>query len=75
MSNLDTMAKRASGMNPASPWRGPMVFSFISFAVGDRQAADYMYSGISSSTATTAVIAQFRSVARGIMARVFGRVN
>lgn len=51
MADLDTMVKRGSGINPACPWRGPMVFAFITFDQDDRQAADYMYAGILASAA------------------------
>lgn len=46
MANLDTVEKRASGINVACPWRGAMVFAFVLFDQNDRQAAAYMYSGI-----------------------------
>lgn len=76
MANLDTMSKRGSGINPVSPWRGAMVFSFISFGQGDRQAADYMYSGILAAGAPTSVlISQYKSLFRGVFARIASRVN
>ena len=44
---MDTAQKRMSAMNPASPWRGPMVAAAeAGFTQGNRQAADFMYSGI-----------------------------
>ncbi len=44
---IDTAQKRASAMNPASPWRGPMVAAAeAGFTQGNRQAVDFMYSGI-----------------------------
>lgn len=45
---LDTAQKRMSAMNPACPWRGPLVDATESggFSVGNRQAAAFMYSGI-----------------------------
>jgi len=48
---LDTMQKRMSAMNHSSPWRGPLVDATeVSFNVGNRQAACFMYSGIAAST-------------------------
>lgn len=46
---LDTAQKRMSAMNPACPWRGPVVDATESgFGVGNRQAAAFLYSGISA---------------------------
>jgi len=53
---LDTMQDRMSAMNLACPWRGPMVDATeAGFNIGNRQAADYMYSGISSGAAAAVV--------------------
>ena len=44
---VDTVQKRMSAMNPACPWRGPLVDATESgFSKGNRQAADYAYSGL-----------------------------
>ena len=52
---IDTAQKRASAMNPASPWRGPMVAAAeAGFTQGNRQAADFMYSGILAGEAAPA---------------------
>lgn len=45
---IDTQQKRMSAINPSCPWRGGMVEASASFPVGKRQAAAYLYSGISS---------------------------
>lgn len=51
---LDTKQKRMSAINPSSPWRGPFVDATESgFDVGNRQAADLMYSGIASTAAAS----------------------
>jgi len=53
---IDSMQKRMSAIAPSSPWRGPLVDATESgFNVGNRQAADFMYSGISASTITAAI--------------------
>lgn len=47
---LDTRQKRMSAMNLACPWRGPLVNApDPGFTQGNRQAADFMYSGILAS--------------------------
>lgn len=56
MADLDTMVKRGSGINPTCPWRGPMVFAFVTFDQDDRQAADYMYAGILAATPPSAPV-------------------
>lgn len=44
---IDSRQKRMSAMNPASPWRGPMVDATeAGFDLGNRQAANFLYSGI-----------------------------
>lgn len=44
---LDSRQKRMSALNLASGWRGPMVDAAVpGFTQGNRQAADFMYSGI-----------------------------
>lgn len=49
---IDTRQKRMSAMNPASPWRGPMVDATeAGFGGGNRQAANFMYSGILAAVA------------------------
>ena len=52
MANLDTAAKRLSGINVSCPWRGffPLPDGAITSA-GDRQTAAYFYSGINPSVA------------------------
>lgn len=53
---LNSMQKRMSAMNPACPWRGPLEDATeAGFNVGNRQAADFMYSGISSGAAVVIV--------------------
>lgn len=48
---IDSVQKRMSAMNPSSPWRGPLVDATESgFTAGNRQAADFMYSGIAAQT-------------------------
>jgi len=60
MANLDTQAKRMSGMNHASPWRGLGKPPTGTFTGGERQASDFLYSGIaaSASSGTTISIVQ-----------------
>lgn len=44
---IDSLQKRMSAMNPSCPWRGPLVAAGdTAFTQGNRQAADFMYSGI-----------------------------
>lgn len=58
---VDTFQKRMSATNLSQPWRGPLVdASEAGFDVGNRQAADYMYSGISSSGAGVPVLRPMR---------------
>ena len=53
---LDTRQDRMSAMNVGCPWRGPMEDATeAGFSVGNRQAADYFYSGISSSAGAVIV--------------------
>jgi hypothetical protein len=49
MADLDTRAKRGSGMFPRMPWRSPMKVISGSFSQADRQAIAFMYSGILAS--------------------------
>lgn len=59
---IDTMQKRMSAMNHSSPWRGPMVDATeAGFSVGNRQAADYLYSGIGSGAAAPSVARPMRT--------------
>lgn len=53
MANLDTRSKRMSGINPASPWRSFGKGPSASFNGNERQAADFMYSGISADAAAS----------------------
>lgn len=48
---IDTRQKRMSAINPACPWRGPMVVPTGSASQAIRQAANFMYSGIDSGAA------------------------
>lgn len=49
---LDTRQDRMSAMNLGCPWRGPLEDATeAGFSIGNRQAAAYLYSGISSATA------------------------
>ena len=44
---IDTVQKRMSALMPGLPFRGPLVDATESgFSKGNRQAADYHYSGI-----------------------------
>lgn len=44
---IDSKQKRMSALHLASPWRGPLVDApEAGFTQGNRQAADYLYSGI-----------------------------
>lgn len=44
---IDTRQKRMSAIAPRSSWRGPMVDATeAGFTQGNRQAANFMYSGI-----------------------------
>lgn len=45
---MDTAAKRYSAINVACPWRGTNIVPDVTFPVGERQAAAFMYSGIDS---------------------------
>jgi len=46
---IDSKQKRMSAINHACPWRGPLVDALeAGFSIGNRQAADYFYSGIES---------------------------
>ena len=52
----DTRQDRMSAMNLGCPWRGPLEDATeAGFSVGNRQAADYFYSGISSGGAPPSV--------------------
>lgn len=51
---VDTAAKRYSAMNHASPWRGTNVVPDVTFPIGERQAALYMYYGIDSNPSSSA---------------------
>lgn len=76
MANLDTPAKRMSGMHPTMPWRSPAKVVSGSFSQGDRQAVDFMYSGILASAGSGAVyISMERATFTRLFSRVFGRVN
>lgn len=49
---IDSAQKRMSALNPASPWRGPLVDAAESgFEAGNRAAAVFLYSGLVSSVA------------------------
>jgi len=52
MANLDSQAKRMSGINHGSPWRGILPITGASIDQNDRQHLAFMYSGILSSEAT-----------------------
>ena len=43
---MDTQQKRMSAMHLACPWRGPSVLPTGSIGQAQRQATDFMYSGI-----------------------------
>ena len=48
---LDTVQKRMSAIMPGLPFRGPLVDATESgFSKGNRQAADYHYSGIEAAS-------------------------
>ena len=50
---IDSRQKRMSALHLASPWRGPLVDApEAGFTQGNRQAADYMYSGILAASPT-----------------------
>lgn len=61
MSDLDTQTKRMSGMHLAMPWRNPAKVPSGSFTQGERQAADFMYSGIAAAGGATFKSAWARS--------------
>ena len=48
MANLDTVAKRNSGINVSCPWRGLLPIPDGVISQTDRQAVVFMYSGISA---------------------------
>jgi hypothetical protein len=48
MANLDTAAKRGSGIAVGSPWRARLPLPDGTVAQGDRQAVALMYSGIAA---------------------------
>lgn len=60
---LDTRQKRMSALHPASPWRGPMVDATeTGFTAGNRQAADFLYSGIEADSGEPEALATLRPV-------------
>jgi hypothetical protein len=76
MANLDTRAKRESGMHPAMPWRSPMKVISGAFSQADRQACAFMYSGILASAGGGNVfISMERATFMRVFGRIFGRVN
>ncbi len=63
---VDTAQKRMSAISPSCPWRGPMVDATESgFDKGNRQAADFMYSGIEA--AVPGGVASFPLVNAGLI--------
>lgn len=58
---VDTFQKRMSATHLSCPWRGPLVDATeVGFNVGNRQAADYMYSGIASGAVAPSVLRPMR---------------
>lgn len=51
MANLDTRAKRSSGISVGQPWRVKLPAPDATIAQGDRQAVSFMYSGILAASA------------------------
>jgi len=74
---IDSRQKRMSALNLRAPWRGPLVDATESgFTQGNRQAANFLYSGILAGGAAAAnLIAMERGIARRVFGRIFGRVN
>jgi len=74
---IDSRQKRMSALNLRAPWRGPLVDATeVGFTQGNRQAANFLYSGILAGGAAGAVLmALERSIARRVFGRIFGRVN
>lgn len=67
MANLDTAAKRSSGINVASPWRSRLPFPDGTINQGDRQAVAFMYSGISAGAPVVVdVTVQFEGLRRNV---------
>jgi hypothetical protein len=52
---IDTAAKRASAINPGSPWRAHVPFPDGAIGQGDRQATAFWYSGILAGAAVAAI--------------------
>ncbi len=51
---LNSRQKRMSALNPACPWRGPLVDApEAGFSEGNRAAAVFMYSGLIAAVVTT----------------------
>lgn len=74
---IDSRQKRMSALNVRAPWRGPLVDAAESgFTQGNRQAADFMYSGIlAGGAAASTLMALERAAFRRVFGRVWGRVN
>ena len=69
---MDTKQKRMSALNLGKPWRGPLVDApEAGFTQGNRQAADFFYSGILAAapeapSAVTWVPPRFRTYIQGL---------
>lgn len=72
MADLDTQAKRVSGMHLACPWRLPAKVPSGSFTQGERQAVNYLYSGILAEGATTTGLRRYARPTRKILVTIKG---
>lgn len=73
---VDSAAKRVSATLFLVPSYAIGVFPDGTIGQGDRQASSWSYSGILAGGApAVTIIAQARSIARFVFARIWGRVN
>jgi len=73
---IDTAAKRSSALDHEEIYQFAAPLPDGTIGQGDRQHSIWSYSGILAAAPGGAVlISQFRTIASGIVMRVFGRVN
>lgn len=59
MANLDTAAKRFSGIYPLCPWRGANIVPTGTVNQAERQASAFVYSGILANAPAAATLKGF----------------